>query len=123
METNIGSSPRSNTVGRCSTSGNIRYVLTHGEYDKEKWNRFDERKYQRLLGEALPVVVRTEREYRRLLRSTEQLMEKPEETITEEEGRLLELLGVLVEEYSIVCILCGRHSLIRCWPMCSGGWR
>lgn len=39
METNIGSSPRSNTVGRCSTSGNIRYVLTHGEYDKEKWNR------------------------------------------------------------------------------------
>jgi HTH-type transcriptional regulator/antitoxin HigA len=59
----------------------------------------DERKYQRLLGEALPVVVRTEREYRRLLRSTEQLMEKPDETITEEEGRLLELLSVLIEEY------------------------
>jgi HTH-type transcriptional regulator / antitoxin HigA len=59
----------------------------------------DERKYQRLLGEALPVVIRTEQEYRRLLHITKQLMEKPEERITEEEGRLLELLSVLVEEY------------------------
>jgi len=59
----------------------------------------DEHKYQRLLGEALPVVIRTEQEYQRLLNITEQLMGKPEEQITEEEGRLLELLSVLVEEY------------------------
>ena len=59
----------------------------------------DERKYQRLLDEALPVVIQTESEYRRLLRTGEQLMEKPEEEIAEEEGRLLELLSVLIEEY------------------------
>jgi HTH-type transcriptional regulator/antitoxin HigA len=59
----------------------------------------DERKYQKLLDNALPVVIRTEDEYRRLLGAVEGLMEKPEEEITEEEGRLLELLSVLVEDY------------------------
>jgi len=48
---------------------------------------------------ALPLVVRTDAEYRRLLEIVEQIMEKPEEEIGEEEGRLLELLGVLIEEY------------------------
>jgi HTH-type transcriptional regulator / antitoxin HigA len=59
----------------------------------------DERKYQKLLSEALPVVVQTEEEYQRLLRIAEQLMNKPENAITEEEGRLLELLSVLIEGY------------------------
>jgi HTH-type transcriptional regulator / antitoxin HigA len=59
----------------------------------------DERKYQSLLDEALPVVIRTEEEYQRLLRATSRLMEKPEPEITEEEGRLLEMLSMLVEEY------------------------
>ena len=59
----------------------------------------DERKYEKLVGRALPVVIRTEKEYRRLLGTVEQLMEKPDSEMTEEEGRLLELLGVLVEEY------------------------
>jgi len=59
----------------------------------------DERKYQKLLGSALPVVIRTAEEYERLLRAAEALMEKPEEEITEEEGRLLELLSVLIEGY------------------------
>jgi HTH-type transcriptional regulator/antitoxin HigA len=59
----------------------------------------DERKYQQLLGEALPVLIRTEPEYQRLLQAAAQLMEKPEEEIGEEEGRLLEMLGVLIEEY------------------------
>jgi len=59
----------------------------------------DVHKYQKLLGETLPVVIRTEHEYRRLLRVAKALTEKPEEEITEEEGRLLELLGVLLEEY------------------------
>jgi HTH-type transcriptional regulator / antitoxin HigA len=59
----------------------------------------NERKYQKLLTEALPVVIRTEAEYRRLLKIAVELMEKPEEEITEEEGRLLELLSVLIETY------------------------
>jgi hypothetical protein len=59
----------------------------------------DEPRYRRLLGKALPVVVRTDAEYRRLLGIVERMMERPEEAIGEEEGRLLELLGVLVEEY------------------------
>jgi HTH-type transcriptional regulator/antitoxin HigA len=59
----------------------------------------DERKYQELLQEAVPVVIRTEKEYQRLLRAAAQLMEKPEPKITEEEGRLLEMLSMLIEEY------------------------
>ena len=59
----------------------------------------DERKYQQLLGRTLPVVIRTKVEYQRLLKAAAQLMEKPEEDISEEEGRLLEMLGMLIEEY------------------------
>jgi len=59
----------------------------------------DERKYRKLLEEALPVAIRTEREYQRLLRAAAQLMEKPEPNMSEEEGRLLEVLSMLIEEY------------------------
>jgi HTH-type transcriptional regulator / antitoxin HigA len=59
----------------------------------------DERKYRKLLGDVLPVVIQSDQEYRRLLQALEQMMELPEEEITEEEGRLLELLSVLVEDY------------------------
>lgn len=59
----------------------------------------DQRKYRKLLGEVLPVVIQSDEEYRRLLHALEQMMVLPEEEITEEEGRLLELLSVLVEDY------------------------
>jgi len=59
----------------------------------------DERKYRELLQETLPVVIRTGKEYQRLLRAAAQLMEKPEPEITEEEGRFLEMLSMLIEEY------------------------
>jgi HTH-type transcriptional regulator/antitoxin HigA len=59
----------------------------------------DERKYRELLDETLPVVIRTGEEYKRLLGAAAELMEKPEAAITEEEGRLLEMLGMLIEEY------------------------
>jgi HTH-type transcriptional regulator/antitoxin HigA len=59
----------------------------------------DERQYRKLLGEAVPVAIRTEEEYRRLLDTAAGLMEKPEDEISEEEGRLLELLSILIEEY------------------------
>jgi HTH-type transcriptional regulator/antitoxin HigA len=59
----------------------------------------DERKYRKLLDETLPVVIRSEQEYQRLLRAAAHLMEKPESDVTPEEGRLLEMLGMLIEEY------------------------
>ncbi len=59
----------------------------------------DERQYRKLLDEALPVVIRTEEEYRRLLGVAADLMEKPEDGMSEEEGRLLELLSIVIEEY------------------------
>jgi HTH-type transcriptional regulator/antitoxin HigA len=59
----------------------------------------NEQVYRKLLDKALPVVIRTEEEYRRLLAAAAELMEEPEEHISEEEGRLLEVLSMLIEEY------------------------
>jgi antitoxin component HigA of HigAB toxin-antitoxin module len=59
----------------------------------------DERQYRKLLDETLPVVIRTAVEYGRLLATAGALMEKPEDEISEEEGRLLELLSIQIEEY------------------------
>jgi HTH-type transcriptional regulator/antitoxin HigA len=59
----------------------------------------NEREYHRLLGETLPVVIRTEDEYDRMLAVVRELFDKGENHLSEEEGRLVELLAVLVEEY------------------------
>ena len=59
----------------------------------------DERQYRKLLDVTLPVAIRTKAEYHRLLGAAAALMEKPEGEISEEEGRLLELLGIVIEEY------------------------
>ena len=59
----------------------------------------DERQYRKLLEGSLPVAIRTEEEYHRLLGAAAGLMEKPEDEISEGEGRLLELLSILIEEY------------------------
>jgi HTH-type transcriptional regulator/antitoxin HigA len=59
----------------------------------------DERRYRELLDVTLPVAIRTEEEYTRLLSSAAALMEKPEDEISEEEGRLLEMLSILIDEY------------------------
>ncbi len=59
----------------------------------------DERQYRKLLDVTLPVAIRTEVEYRRLLGAAAALMEKPEDQISEEEGRFLELLSILIDEY------------------------
>jgi len=45
------------------------------------------------------VVIRTKAEYNRLLGAAKRLMEKSEGAICEEEGRLLELLSIVIEEY------------------------
>jgi HTH-type transcriptional regulator/antitoxin HigA len=62
-------------------------------------NLLDEQRYRQLLDVTLPVAIRTEAEYQRLLRATAALAEKPEDEISPEEGRLLELLSILIEEY------------------------
>ena len=59
----------------------------------------DERQYRKLLDVALPIAIRTEEEHHRLLAAAAALMEKPDDEISEEEGRLLELLSVLIEDY------------------------
>lgn len=59
----------------------------------------EERRYGKLLADTLPAVIRTEREHRRLLSAARELIEKPDEDLTGAEGRLLELLSMLIEEY------------------------
>jgi HTH-type transcriptional regulator/antitoxin HigA len=59
----------------------------------------DEPKYRELLLQAVPVVIHAEEEYQRLLHAAGQLMETPDDQITEEQGRLLEMLAMLLEEY------------------------
>jgi HTH-type transcriptional regulator/antitoxin HigA len=59
----------------------------------------DNKKYARLLSHALPAPITTEAEYARQLEHVEQLMKKGERGLSPEEGRLLELLTVLIERY------------------------
>ena len=59
----------------------------------------DERRSRKLLDVTLPVAIRTEQEHQRLLGAAAALMEKPDAELSEEEGRLLELLGILIDEY------------------------
>jgi hypothetical protein len=46
----------------------------------------DERQYRKLLDEALPVAIRTEDEYHRLLGRAATLMEKPEGQVSAEDA-------------------------------------
>jgi len=62
-------------------------------------HKIDPGKYRRLLGEAAPVVIETEEEYRRMLARFEHLMDKDDAAISPEEGRLVKLLAMLLEEY------------------------
>jgi HTH-type transcriptional regulator/antitoxin HigA len=57
------------------------------------------------------VVIRSEAEYARLLGQAEKLMAIPEERLTAEQGRVLELLALLIERYEDE-----HHPLPRCAP-------
>ena len=59
----------------------------------------NERRYRKLLDVTLPVAIRTEEEYQRLLGAAANLMKKRDDELFEEEGRLLELLSIVIEEY------------------------
>jgi HTH-type transcriptional regulator/antitoxin HigA len=59
--------------------------------------RFDVKKYGGLLAKAVPAVIETERENRRLLKVLRGLMKKPD--LTPEETKLAKLLGHLIQEF------------------------
>ena len=56
-------------------------------------------RYGELLAQTRPAAIHGETEYRNRLRLVRELMEKPDGEITPAEGRLIELLGILIEEY------------------------
>lgn len=57
------------------------------------------RRYGRLLGKAMPVVIESDDEYQRMLGALEALMDKDDDAMSPEDGRLLTLLAMLIEEY------------------------
>ena len=61
--------------------------------------RINARRYGRLLGKAMPVVIESDDEYQRMLGALEALMDKDDDTMSPEDGRLLTLLAMLIEEY------------------------
>ena len=56
-------------------------------------------KYGKLLVKVLPRPITTEREYDQAMKLAGQLMEKGECRLSPEEGKLLDLLGILIEDY------------------------
>lgn len=78
--------------------------------------RIDPGKYRRLLGKAAPAVIETEEEYKQMLARFEHLMDKHDASIGPEEGRLLKLLAMLLEEYedrNIPLPRFGPHKMLR----------
>ena len=59
----------------------------------------NESRYRELLDVTLPVAIRTEQDYHRLISAAAAIMEKPDDETSEEEGRLLEMLSILIDEY------------------------
>ena len=56
------------------------------------------KRYRLLLGRMMPVAIETEQEHQRMLAAAERLMDKGDRLLPEE-GRLLKLAAVLIEEY------------------------
>ncbi|MCX6588611.1 MAG: hypothetical protein NTX13_18755 [Acidobacteria bacterium] len=75
----------------------------------------DERRYRELLDVTLPVAIRTPEDYGRLLGAAAMLMEKPETEISEGEGRLLEMLSILIDEYENRAPPYQRLNRTGCW--------
>src|SRR5258708_30254245 len=67
-------------------------------------------KYGKLLVKVLPKPISTEREYDQALKLASQLMGKGEGKVSPEEGKLLELLGVLIEDYDYRRYPLGNHD-------------
>src|SRR5258708_17754878 len=67
-------------------------------------------KYGKLLVKVLPKPISTEREYDQALKLASQLMGKGEGKVWPGEGKLLELLGVLIEDYDDRRYPLGNHD-------------
>jgi len=61
--------------------------------------RINRQKYRVALARAMPLVIETEQEYQRMMGVFEKLMDKDDDRLTPEDGRLLKLLATLLEEY------------------------
>lgn len=61
--------------------------------------KFDQTRYAGLLSEALPVVIKTEAEYHRMLKVVDRLLLKEERLMNREELALLDLVSTLIEQY------------------------
>jgi len=61
--------------------------------------QIDARKYARLLARSLPSVIETEEENERMLAEVERLMDKGEENLSPEEGKLFKLMVRLIEDF------------------------
>ncbi len=61
-------------------------------------SKIDPQRYGKLVAKARPVIIKTEEENNRMLAIVEQLMEKGE-SLTAEEGELLELLASLIADF------------------------
>ena len=61
--------------------------------------KYDPRAYADLLVEAMPGVIRNEKENERALAFVERLMKKGEDALSPEETRLLDLLVTLIEDF------------------------
>ena len=55
--------------------------------------------YARLVVSVLPTVIRNEEEYDIMISNIDELMSRPEESLSSEEDRLLETMAILVEAY------------------------
>lgn len=55
--------------------------------------------YAELVVKILPTAIRSEEEYDIMIENIDELISKPEEILSDEEGRLLETLAILVEDY------------------------
>ena len=69
-------------------------------------------KYGKLLLKVLPRPIASEREYEHAIKLAGQLMEKGEGKLSPEEGNLLELLGILIEDYDDRRYPLGDHDPI-----------
>lgn len=60
---------------------------------------YNSEKYGALLAATLPAVIETDAEHDKMIETVGSLMSKREEDVSPEEGKLLDLLASLIEEY------------------------
>ena len=70
----------------------------------------DSKKYGKLLAMTLPMAIKTEQEYERMVSEMGKLMEKGANDLSPEEEALLETLVVLIERYDQEHYLLGSHE-------------